>query len=361
MILRRLYPRRVTEALNVFDYEALAASRLGAGAYDYYTGGANDELTLRENVEAFRRWQLRPRVLRDVSSPTSATTVLGQDVSLPVLVAPVAYQRAAHPDGEVGMARGTRAAGTIMCLSTFSTSSPADVAATGVDRWFQLYVPRDDALSRELCQQAAELGFAALVVTVDLPASGRRERDLRSGWVVPPEYLVSTVGLRGLRPHEFVAQVSPSVTWDDVGSLAAGTKLPVLLKGILTAEDALLAVEHGVAGIVVSNHGGRQLDGVPATIDVLGEIADAVDGHIEVLVDGGIRRGTDVVKALALGASAVLAGRAPLWGLAAAGEDGVRHVLELLRAEVELALQLLGCRSPAELTRAHVVRSPALA
>jgi isopentenyl diphosphate isomerase/L-lactate dehydrogenase-like FMN-dependent dehydrogenase len=361
MIHRRLYPRRVSEPLNVFDYEALAASRLGPGAYDYYTGGANDELTLRENVEAFRRLQLRPRVLRDAASPTSATTVLGREVSLPVLVAPVAYQRAAHPDGEIGMARGTRAAGTIMCLSTFSTSSPADVAATGVDRWFQLYVPRDAELTRELCRQAAELGFAALVVTVDLPVSGRRERDLRSGWVVPPEFLVPTVGQRGLKPHEFVAQVSPSVTWDDVGALAADTKLPVLLKGILTAEDALLAVEHGVAGIVVSNHGGRQLDGVPATIDVLAEIVDAAGGRIEVLLDGGIRRGTDVVKALALGATAVLAGRAPLWGLAVAGEEGVRHVLELLRAEVELALQLLGCRSPAELTREHVSRGPALA
>jgi isopentenyl diphosphate isomerase/L-lactate dehydrogenase-like FMN-dependent dehydrogenase len=164
-----------------------------------------------------------------------------------------------------------------------------------------------------------------------------------------------------LKPHEFVAQVSPSVTWDDVAALASETKLPVLLKGILTAEDALLAAEHGAAGIVVSNHGGRQLDGVPATIDVLPEIVDAVGGELEVLVDGGVRRGTDVVKALALGATAVLAGRAPLWGLAVAGEEGVRHVLELLRAEVELALQLLGCRSPAELARAHVARSPALA
>jgi isopentenyl diphosphate isomerase/L-lactate dehydrogenase-like FMN-dependent dehydrogenase len=347
--------------LNVFDYEALAASRLDPGAYAFCAGGANDELTLRENVDAYRRWQLRPRVLRDVAAPTTATAVLGQEVSLPVLLAPVAYQRAVHPEGELAMARGARAAGTIMCLSTFSTASPAEVAATGVDRWFQLYVPRDDELTRELCEQAAELDFRALVVTVDLPVSGRRERDLRSGWVVPPEYLVSPAGLRGLKPHEFVSLLSPSVTWDDVGALAADTKLPMVLKGILTAEDARLAVEHGAAGIVVSNHGGRQLDGVPATIDVLAEIVDAVDGRIEVLLDGGIRRGTDVVKALALGASAVLAGRAPLWGLAAAGEEGVRHVLELLRAEVELALQLLGCRAPTELARSHVVRSPALA
>jgi 4-hydroxymandelate oxidase len=358
MIVPLLYPRPVSELLNVFDYEALAASRLGPGAYGYYAGGANDELTLHENVEAYRRWQLRPRVLRDVGSPTTATTVLGQEVSLPVLVAPVAYQRAAHPEGEVGMALGARAAGTIMCLSTFSTTSAADVAATGVDRWFQLYVPRDEGLLRELCRQAGELGFGALVVTVDLPVSGRRERDLRTGWVVPPELIVPSVGLSGLAPHEFVAQMSPSVTWDHVESLAAAAGLPVILKGILTPEDARLACEHGAAGIVVSNHGARQLDGVPATIEVLGEIVDAVEGRTEVLVDGGIRRGTDVVKALALGATAVLAGRAPIWGLACAGEQGVRQVLELLRDEVELALQLLGCRSPAELTRDHVRRAP---
>lgn len=348
----------MSEPLNVWDYEALAAPRLGPGAYGYYAGGANDEHTLRANVEAFRRWQLRPRVLRDVASPTTATTVLGQEVSLPVLVAPVAYQRAAHPDGEVAMARGARAAGTIMCLSTFATSTPADVAETGVDRWFQLYVPQDAGLARELCVQAGALGFRALVVTVDLPVSGRRERDLRTGWTVPAELIVPSVGLSGLAPHHFVASMSSSVTWDQLDSLATAAGLPVILKGILTVEDAVLACEHRAAGIVVSNHGGRQLDGVPATIDVLGEIVDAVAGRLEVLVDGGIRRGTDVVTALALGANAVLAGRAPLWGLAAGGEQGVRHVLELLRGEVELALQLLGCRSPAEVTRDHVRRAP---
>jgi isopentenyl diphosphate isomerase/L-lactate dehydrogenase-like FMN-dependent dehydrogenase len=347
----------VNEPLNVADYEALAKARLDPGAYGYYAGGANDELTLRDNVEAFRRWQLRPRVLRDVASPSTAVTVLGEAVALPVLVAPVAYQRAAHPDGELGMAEGTRAADTIVCLSTFATTAPADVAATGVKRWYQLYVPRDAELGRELCRQAAELGFGALVVTVDLPVSGRRERDHRSGWTLPAGLEIPSVGLRGLKPHEFVRQMSPSVTWDDVGSLAAEAGLPVILKGILTAEDARLACEHGVAGLVVSNHGGRQLDGVPATMDVLEEVVEAVDGRTLVLLDGGIRRGTDVVKALALGADAVLAGRAPLWGLAAAGADGVRHVLELLRAEVELALQLLGCRTPAELTRDHVRRA----
>jgi len=349
---------RVGEPINVYDYEALAASKLSSGAYAFYAGGANDELTLRDNVEAFRRWQLRPRVLRDVADPSTSVVVLGEEIALPVLVAPMAYQRTAHPDGEVAMANAAREAGTIVCHSTFATASPAEVAATGVRRWYQLYVARDEGLTREMCVQARELGFTALVVTVDLPVPGRRERDLRSGWAVPRELIVPSVGLRGLKPHEVGGVVSPSVTWDDVESLASASSLPVVIKGILTAEDALLVCEHGAVAVVVSNHGARQLDGVPATIDVLPEVVEAVAGRTEVLLDGGIRRGTDVVKALALGASAVLAGRAPLWGLAAAGQAGARHVLELLRAELELALQLLGCRSPAELTRDHVRRAP---
>jgi 4-hydroxymandelate oxidase len=345
------------DPVNVADYEALAAKKLGPGAFGYFAGGANDELTLRENVDGYRRWHLRPRVLRDVAGPSTSTTVLGQDVSLPVLVAPLAYQRAAHPDGELATARAAAAAGTIMCLSTLATSSPAEVAATGAHCWYQLYVPRDEGLAHELCVKAGELGFRALVVTVDLPVSGRRERDLRTGFVVPPELTVPAIGHSGLKPHEFVELMSQSVTWSDLGSFAAASGLPVVIKGILTAEDALLACEHGAAAIVVSNHGGRQLDGVAATIDVLPEIVEAVDGRIEVLVDGGIQRGTDVVKALALGARAVLVGRAPLWGLVVGGEAGARHVLELLRAEVELALQLLGCRTPEEVTRAHVTRA----
>ncbi len=342
------------EPVNVADYEALAAERLDPGAFGYFAGGAEDELTLRENVAAYGRLRLRPRVLRDVGSPSTATTVLGQEVAMPVLVAPVAYQRAAHPDGEVGMARAAAAAGTVMCLSTLATSSPDEVAATGAALWYQLYVPRDHGVARELCAQAAELGFRALVVTVDLPVSGRRERDLRSGFTLPPELSVPAVARRGLKPHEFVELLSPSVTWDDLDAFAEVARLPVVLKGIMTAEDAELACEHGAAAIVVSNHGGRQLDGVAATIDLLPEVVDAVAGRVEVLVDGGVRRGTDVVKALALGARAVLVGRPPLFGLAVAGEAGARRVLELLRSELERALQLCGCRTPAEVTRAHV-------
>jgi isopentenyl diphosphate isomerase/L-lactate dehydrogenase-like FMN-dependent dehydrogenase len=347
----------VTEPLNVWDYEALAAERLEAGAHGYYAGGAGDELTLRWNVEAFTRWQLRPRVLVDVAGCTTATTVLGHQLSMPLIVAPVAFQRVAHPDGEMGMARAAASVGTVMCLSTMATATPAEVAATGVPRWFQLYVFRDYGVTREFVANAVEAGFTALVLTVDTPVLGRRERDFRTGFTIPPEIEIASLGRGNLTPRETFSWVSESVTWRDIERLAADAALPVLVKGVLTSEDAALACDHGAAGIVVSNHGGRQLDGVSATIDALPEVVDAVDGRLPVLVDGGIRRGTDVVKALALGADAVLAGRAPLWGLAAAGEAGARHVLELLRDEILLALKLVGATSPRDVTRAHIQRA----
>jgi isopentenyl diphosphate isomerase/L-lactate dehydrogenase-like FMN-dependent dehydrogenase len=338
--------------LNVWDYEAAAAERLEPGAHGYYAGGAGDELTLRDNVEAFRRWQLRPRVLVDVDTCTTATTVLGHEVSMPLLIAPVAFQRVAHPDGEVGMARAAKSAGTVMCMSTMATATPAEIAETGVQRWFQLYVFRDEGVTRELVSRVVDAGFTALVLTVDTPFLGRRERDLRTGFVV--EYPVASLGQGGLTPAETFALTSASVSWRDIERLASLSGLPVLVKGVLTEEDAKLACEHGASGIVVSNHGGRQLDGVSATIDALEEVVAAVDGRIDVLLDGGIRRGTDVVKALALGARAVLAGRAPLWGLAVDGETGARRVLEILQAEILGALQLLGCTSPADVTRDRV-------
>jgi isopentenyl diphosphate isomerase/L-lactate dehydrogenase-like FMN-dependent dehydrogenase len=348
----------VTAPVNVWDYEALAAERLEPGAHGYYAGGAGDELTLRWNVEAYSRWQLRPRVLVDVSGCTTETTVLGHELSMPLLVAPVAFQRVAHADGELGMARAAAAVGTAMCLSTMSTTAPEDVSATGVMRWFQLYVFRDEGVTRELVARAAACGFTALVLTVDTPVLGRRERDFRTGFTIPPEVEVASLGRGGVTPLEAFSWVSPSVSWRDVGRLASESGLPVLVKGVLTREDAALACEHGAAGVVVSNHGGRQLDGVPATVDALPEVVEAVDGRLPVLLDGGIRRGADVVKALALGAQAALAGRAPLWGLAARGEEGARHVLELLRDEIRLALTLVGASSPGDLSRAHVQRAP---
>jgi isopentenyl diphosphate isomerase/L-lactate dehydrogenase-like FMN-dependent dehydrogenase len=344
------------ELLNAFDYEAAAAERLEPGAYGYYAGGAGDEVTLRDNVAAYGRWLLRPRVLVDVEVCSTATTVLGQELSMPIIVAPVAFQRVAHPDGEVAMARAAKAVGTAMCLSTLATSTAAEIAATGATRWFQLYVFRDEGVTRDLVAQAVDNGYGALVLTVDTPVLGRRERDHRTGFTIPPAVAVAALGSGGVTPQEAFALMSPSITWHDVERLASTVNLPVLVKGILTAEDARLACEHGAAGVIVSNHGGRQLDGVAATIDALPEVVEAVGGKGEVLVDGGIRRGADVVKALALGARAVLVGRAPLWGLAVDGEAGARSVLDLLRDELRLALQLVGCASPDAVTRAHVAR-----
>jgi isopentenyl diphosphate isomerase/L-lactate dehydrogenase-like FMN-dependent dehydrogenase len=344
------------EPLNIWDYERLAAERLDAGPHGYFAGGANDERTLADNVEAWGRWQLRPRVLVDVAHPSTETTVLGQTVALPVLVAPVAFQRVAHPDGEPGMARAVAAAGTIMCLSTLATATWNEIAEAGARRWFQLYVPRDEGLAAELMAGARDHGFGALVLTVDTPVLGRRERDLRTGFTIG--HILGLEGFAGttLTPFSAFEAMSSEITWAHVERFASTADLPIVLKGILTAEDARLACESGASAIVVSNHGGRQLDGVAATADALPEVVEAVDGRLEVLVDGGIRRGTDVVKALALGARAVLAGRAPLWGLAVDGEQGAARVLELLQVEIGLALQLAGCRTPADVTRGHVGR-----
>jgi isopentenyl diphosphate isomerase/L-lactate dehydrogenase-like FMN-dependent dehydrogenase len=344
----------VETALNVADYERLAAERLEPGAYGYFAGGAGDEVTLRENVAAFQRLRLRPRVLADVSGVTTTATVLGHEVSMPILVAPVAFQRLAHPDGEVAAARAAARAGTIYCLSTVATSAPAEITE-GV-RWFQLYVFKDRGFTRSLVEGAAAAGFSAILLTADTPHLGRRERDHRTGFKIPAELVPSLSGHDLLTPEQTFASMADDLSWRDIEWLASISGLPVLVKGVLTAEDALLASESGAAGLVVSNHGGRQLDGVPATIEALPEVAEAVAGRIPVLMDGGIRRGTDVVKALALGAEAVLAGRPFLWGLAVGGEQGVAAVLELLRAELELALALLGCRSPAEVTGGHVSR-----
>ena len=346
------------ELVNVLDYEAAAAATLGPGPLGYFAGGAGDEVTLRENVAAYGRYLLRPRVLVDVGQCATTTTVLGREIAMPLLVAPVAFQRLAHPDGEVATARAALAAGTIMCLSTIATASPAEVAETGAHRWFQLYAMRDHALTTELIEQARSCGYSALLLTVDAPVPGRRERDLRTAVALPPELKVASLGRGDLTPADVLRFVSPSLTWDDVERIRAEAGLPLLLKGVQTGEDASRACEVGVAGLVVSNHGGRQLDGVAATIDLLPEIVAAVDGRVEVLLDGGIRRGVDVVKALALGARAVLVGRPALWGLAVAGEEGVRSVLGLLQAEILNALQLLGCPSPEDVTAAHVSPRP---
>jgi isopentenyl diphosphate isomerase/L-lactate dehydrogenase-like FMN-dependent dehydrogenase len=336
----------LTAPLNVADYARLAEERLDDKSLAYFAGGAGDEWTLRENVEAFARRRLRPRVLVDVTTVVTETTVLGTEVAFPVLLAPLAFQRVAHPDGEHATARAAAAAGTVMCLSSAASGNPAEIAAAapGGKRWYQVYVFPGRELTKSLIEEAVGSGYSALVLTVDAPYLGRRERDLRVGFSLP-EHL--------LHYQERLGTFDTTLGWHDLEWLA-GYGLPVIVKGILTREDAELACAHGAAGIVVSNHGGRQLDGVAATIDVLPEVVEAVAGRCEVYLDGGVRRGVDVLRALALGARAVLVGRPFLWGLAVDGADGVSHVLELLRAEVELGLALLGCRSPAEVTRSHV-------
>jgi isopentenyl diphosphate isomerase/L-lactate dehydrogenase-like FMN-dependent dehydrogenase len=353
----------VTDAfLNVHDFEDAARERLDPGVYGYIAGGAGDEQTLRANTAALARWELRPRVLVDVGSVTTATTVLGREVALPVLVAPTAFQRLADPEAEQSTARAAAAARTVMILATLSSVTPAELASAAPDgaRWFQLYWSRDRGFTKSLVEAVMESGFEALVLTVDLPVPGRRERDLRANFALPQDLPLPNLPVRvqGEGFHTALhSAVDDTLTWRDLEWLRSVCSLPLVVKGILTAEDALLAVEHGAAAVVVSNHGGRQLDGVPATLDVLPEVVEAVGGRVEVLLDGGIRRGADVLKALALGARATLSGRAVLWGLGAAGEAGATRVLALLREEIELGLKLLGCPSPADVTQSHVRRA----
>ncbi len=348
--------------VNVDDFEEAARARLEPGAFGYFAGGAGDEHTLHGNSTAFERWQLRPRVLVDVATVSTAATVLGTEIAFPLLVAPTAFQRLADPEGELATARAAAAAGTVMTLSTLSSVLPAELAAAapGAPQWFQLYWSTDRGFTKELVESAAGAGHSALVLTVDFPVAGRRERDLRASFALPDDLPLPNLPVR-IEREDFHANlgsiVDSTVTWRDLEWLQSCSPLPLVLKGILTAEDALLAAEHGAAAVIVSNHGGRQLDGVPPALDALPEVVQAVGERVEVLVDGGIRRGTDVLKALALGARAAMSGRAVLWGLAADGEEGARQVLELLRAEIEAGLKLLGCASPAELTRAHVRRA----
>src|SRR5687768_12857846 len=348
---------------NLAEFEEAARARLPQLAYDYYAGGSYDELTLADNQAAFRRRRLVYRVLRDLGGRTLATTVLGQPVSLPVLVAPTAFHRLAHEEGEVATARAAAAQGTIMTLSTLSTCRVEDVCAACAATWFQLYVYRDRGATRELVERAEAAGCGALVLTVDAQLWGRRERDVRNRFTLPPDValanLTGNFGGTGMAQlpeaptgsglAAYVASLfDPALSWRDLDWLAGISRLPIVVKGIVHPEDGRLAVEHGAAGVVVSNHGGRQLDTAIATLDALPAVADAVAGRAEVLLDGGVRRGSDVVKALALGARAVLVGRPVLWGLAVAGQRGVELVLERLRDELDVALGLCGCRSPAE-------------
>ena len=330
--------------VTVDDYEPAARAVLPDDVYQYFAGGAGDEWTLAQNRSAFDRWYLRPRFLRGSGSPDASSTVLGQSVSMPVIVAPWAFQWMAHPDGEFATARAAGAAGAIIVVSSTAMDHLEEIASTGDGpKWWQLYVFTDHGVTAEMLNRVAAAGFGAVCLTVDFQAVGLRHRDTRSGFVLP------------IGPKSADLAFDPSVSWDDLGWIREQAPgLPLLLKGILTGEDALLAIEAGVDGIVVSNHGGRQLDGAPSALTVLPEIVSAVDGRVPVLMDGGIRRGTDIVKGLALGAMAVMVGRPVAWGLAAAGEEGVAGVLAILRDELVNAMALCGCRTVEEITPALV-------
>jgi len=329
------------EAVNVNEFSGLARQVLPKMIYDFYAGGAEDEWTLRENVTAFQRIRLRPRVLVDVSNVDLSTTILGFKISAPIMIAPTAMHKLAHPEGELATARAAAAAGTIMVLSFSSTSTVEEVAETcDAVRFFQLYVYKNRSISAELVRRAECVGYKAIVLTVDTPKLGRREADIRNKLVVP-----SLKNLEGLLSID----MDTDIKW--VQSL---TSLPILIKGILTAADAELAIQAGVAGIIVSNHGARQLDFVSSSIVALEEVIKAVRGRVPVLFDGGIRRGTDVFKALAIGAQAVLVGRPIIYGLAVKGESGVKKVLEMLHDELELAMSLSGCCRVKDITRSHV-------
>ena len=349
--------------LNCHEAESLARACLPAQTYDYFAGGANDEITVGANRRAFDDLAIRYRVLVDVSRRELGMTLFGRRVTAPIVLAPMAFQRLAHPDGELATARAAAAAGIPMTVSTFATLSLEDIRAAGDGPlWFQLYVHKDRGITRDLIARAAAAGYEALVLTVDVPEIGRRERDERNSFRLSPDLRVANFlprmsdALQAEAPGSGLADFvqgmrDSSLTWKDLEGLRAHSGLPLVIKGVVRADDARRAVDHGASGIVVSNHGGRQLDTAIPSLRALPEVAEAVGHRTLLLMDGGIRRGTDIVKALALGAHAVMVGRPVLWGLAADGEAGVRRVLELLHTELDLAMGLCGTPRLADITR----------
>ena len=338
------------EPICLADFEPLAKAKMSAMGWEYVTAGAGDELTVRWNKEAYQRIRLKPRVLVDVSKLDTRVTLFGQDHAFPILLAPTSSQKLTHPEGELATARGAGAAGTTMVLSSFSNTSLEDVAAVAKSPlWFQLYAQTDHGFTRELVQRAEAGEYRALCLTVDTPIAGARNRETRADVKLPP--LPNLKGLKGVGSEGgirtgsldiFSSVLDAALSWKDVEWLRSFAKIPLLVKGVLNPDDADRAVKAGVAGIMVSNHGGRNLDTVPATIDALPQVADRVAGRVPVFVDGGIRRGTDVLKALALGANAVLIGRPYLYGLGAAGEAGVTKVVNILQREFQMAMVLTG-------------------
>ncbi|EDW61733.1 uncharacterized protein [Drosophila virilis] len=352
----------------VADFEQRAKQQLERTALDFYRNGAGEQVTLGQNREAYKRLRLRPRCLRDVSQLDTSCKILGQQLNWPLGIAPTAMQKLAHPDGELGTARAAGQAGSIFILSTLSTCSIEEVAVAAPEtcKWFQLYIYKDRSLTEQLVRRAELAQFKALVLTVDLPINGDRRADARNQFSLPPHLrlanfqdelmqgFVSKLGGSGL--NEYVAsQFDPSISWQDIKWLQQLTQLPIVLKGILTAEDAQLARNFGCAGIIVSNHGGRQLDTAPATIEALPEIVAAVGKDLLVMLDGGIMQGTDIFKALALGAQTVFIGRPALWGLAANGQRGVEQLLQIMRHDLEITMKLAGCPTLRDIQPSMVV------
>lgn len=374
--------RRLARCANVDDLRRAARRRLPRGVFDYIDGGAEDEVSLARNRAAFERVEFRPRVLRGVDAVDPGTTLLGRTLPLPLVIAPTGFTRIANPAGELAVARAAARAGVPYSLSTLGTRSIEEVAAVSDGpRWFQVYVWHDRGLVKELVQRAAASGYEALLLTVDTPVSGRRERDVRSGFTLPPKLGIGTLIDGALHPgwtFEFVrsdpilfanvvgratgdgtdavalsdylnSQFDSGLSWADVDWLRSVWDGPIVLKGIQTVEDAALAAEAGVEAVAISNHGGRQLDGAPAPLELVAAVVDRVGDRTEVICDGGVRRGSDIVKAVALGARACMAGRAFLYGLGAAGEPGVDRVLEWFDEAVRRTMTLVGARSVAEL------------
>jgi 4-hydroxymandelate oxidase len=343
---------------SVMDFEPRAHERMTRNAWEYINGGAGDEISLRWNHEAYEKIRLRTRVLVDVSKLDTKTRLFGQDLAYPILLAPTAYHKLVHPEGEVETARGASAGGATMVVSSFANTPIEDISHVAKEPlWFQLYVQPDRGFTKSMVERAQASGCRAICVTVDTPLAGARNREARAGFALPPG--LELPHLKGLTntahpPREgeiFSAILDPTLTWKDIEWLKSFAKVPVLLKGIQSAEDADQAVRAGVSGIIVSNHGARNLDTVPATIDSLPGVVEKVAGRIPVLVDGGIRRGTDVLKAIATGASAVLIGRPYLYALSVAGASGVERALSILRKELEIAMALTGRRSIAEIDK----------
>jgi len=351
----------MNRAVNLMDFESIARECLPQPIWNYFASGANDEITLRNNREAFSRINLYYKVLVNVNECSLQTEILGQKNSIPILIAPLAFHKLAHPEGEMATARAAGAQGTIMILSTMSTTPVEEVVANASGPiWFQLYIYRDRAVTKALVKRVEAAGCSALVLTVDAPVMGHRERDIRSGVDLFAELQLESVFAmdvyktsentrnKNMAEH-FASLFDPSITWKDIEWLRSITKLPVIVKGIIRADDAQRAVCSGASGIIVSNHGGRQLDTAPATIDALSPIVDSVGKSADIFLDGGILRGTDVIKALALGANAVLIGRPVFWGLAVGGTEGVERIFKILRNEVNLAMALCGCPTIADI------------